>query len=161
MSASTRPAYSHLLPFSIPNCSAVQIINELETPLSKGDLTLQLPTVTQQRSADTSTSSAQPILLAFVGTSLFPLFKETTFGTFTQHPRQYGFDFRLSKEATTQVRLILPIDVSEALQDRFEEILIQSGLLLDGIRAAGDEIMRGAKEESKVNAAQIEQGTKE
>jgi hypothetical protein len=164
--SSSRPKYSHLLPYTIPNCVALQIIGgDTETPLSKGDLTLSLPTITSSgRSPITEgppTSTSAPILLAFVGKTLFPLYKDTNFGTFTNNSRQYAFDFRLSKDTSTQVRLVLPEDITESVQDGFEEILIQSGLLLQGLRAAGDEIMRSARMGGKENAERIKQGTKE
>jgi hypothetical protein len=179
------------LPYTIPNCIALQVISDVEAPLSEGDLTLQLPTVTHSRSsidstntpsspslstslspnaaaAPTSSSSSSsnaspsaPILLAFVGKTLFPLYKDTVFGTFINQPRQYAFDFKLSETTSTQVRLVLPENVQEGVQDEFEEILIQRGLLLQGIRAAGDEIMRGAKESGLANSERLRAGTQE
>lgn len=151
-----RVSSSTLLPYTIPNCVARQVIAGAETPLSSGDLTLQLPTVTHTQSP--STSSPKPVLLAFLGSTLFPLYKTTNFGTFTQSPRTYGFDFQLSEDTSTQVRLVLPDDVQADVQDQFEQILIHYGLLLEGIRAAGDEVMRSATEGGKLNSERIRSG---
>ncbi|UZJ54121.1 hypothetical protein CBS101457_003441 [Exobasidium rhododendri] len=189
-----RVSSNRRLPYTIPDCVALQIIAGKETTLSKGDLILQLPTVTHARSGTptsspsnnnspttlsaysstnstaslsptTSISSSStppaPILLAFVGKTLFPLYQETVFGTFVDKPMQYGFDFKLSRDTSTQVKLVLPSNVKQSVQDEFEDILIERGLLLTGIRAAGDEIMRGARESGRDNSNRLKAGTQD
>lgn len=119
------------------------------------------------------------LLLLQVGEQhTFTLRRGTTMGTHEGHEEWYTFDLDLDLDlggdaapesgdapapaARTWIRLVLPplsasassSDPSSllALRDRFEDLLISRGLLLDGVRAAGDELGQSAAQGGRATA---------
>ncbi|CAO1623932.1 unnamed protein product [Parajaminaea phylloscopi] len=146
----------------IHDVSAFQLVasHVSPEPIAHGDLVLHEP------GSDGSTQGEmQPLLFLAVAEKAFPLYKNTTFGTHADVAEWYTFDVALGgtpaaaaheekgdKDERTWVRLHLPGTIreegseSQRARDKFEDVLISHGLLLDGVQAVGDEWGKAASQ---------------
>ncbi|KAI0773132.1 senescence-associated protein-domain-containing protein [Trametes elegans] len=122
---------------SIPGVIAAQVVGDETSVLSEGTLSLD---VIRQQSVEGQ--KAGPLLTLTVGTAAFPLYKTTTFGTLAENSRTYLF----TPESSA--------DLAE-LQNQFELVLVEYGLLKDGFEAAADEVSRSVREDSARTAQRI------
>ncbi|TCD63799.1 hypothetical protein EIP91_004950 [Steccherinum ochraceum] len=151
---------------TIPGVTAIHVVGKSEVELGSGDLTLIAlsPPPHKGSTSPTSDDGTNPVLALAIGKAAFPLFKSTDFGTLAGDERVYLFSPQVG-EKVGYVKVTLPEGVKEegsefaSLQEQFEKILIDYGLLKDGIAAAGDEIGRGVKESAGSAATKIRGGT--
>ncbi|CAO1637161.1 unnamed protein product [Jaminaea pallidilutea] len=171
--ASTSPATAALSPQPL----ATGDLTLWSTPSTSASLS-------SSSAASTNVDPSEPILLIRVAEQVFPLYKSTIFGTHDGKEEWYTFSVELEPQAGSAgkddtpgvikpdtsaindvarmwVRLVLPpgIHVQSSplsnARDDFERILISHGLLLSGIRAAGDEVGRGAAQSGEETSQQI------
>lgn len=129
---------------SIQDVTALQILpNGDSSTLAKGKLSVI---------STPSDSKDETALILSVGpTTSFPLTKKTLFGTFDDRPNVFAFQLPQS-EGDLNVQIHLPKGIEDPLHPanadftRLEDLLIEKGLLLTGIRAAGNEIAAGIRE---------------
>lgn len=120
----------------IPGSSAAQLVETAAFTLGEGTLAVII------------NADAVTLRLAELA---FPLSPTTPVLTHAHNPLWYFFKGPVSG---SYVRITLPEQsavsgTSESeLRDRFEEALIQAGLLTTGVEAAGDEISAGVKEDA-------------
>lgn len=146
--------------------------------------TLSTAASSSSSSTASNVDASEPILLIRVAEQVFPLYKSTIFGTHDGKEDWYTFSVELEPSAGSAgkddtpgvikpdtsaindvarmwVRLVLPPGIHEQssplsnARDDFERILISHGLLLSGIRAAGDEVGRGAAQSGEETSQQI------
>lgn len=151
---------------TIQDVAALQIVSADAPPQPLAQGKLELYPGDEGGEAD-----SKPILLLTVGNKAFPLLKDTIFGTHAGVEEWYTFDLALPTAASasaatdepsrTWVRLNLPPQIrqegSEAnrARDHFEEVLINKGLLLDGIKATGDEWGQAAAQTGAAAASRL------
>ncbi|KAJ8454434.1 hypothetical protein ONZ51_g13026 [Trametes cubensis] len=140
---------------SIPGAVVAQILGEEKTILSEGRLSLD---VIPQPATD---DAVQPLLTLTVGHATFPLYKTTVFGTLADDSRTYLFQPEVQGVDKGFVCIVLPDAVEQPgtdlaeLQNHFELILTEYGLLKDGCEAAADEVGRSIREDSARTAQRI------
>ncbi|KAI0329468.1 hypothetical protein GY45DRAFT_862146 [Cubamyces sp. BRFM 1775] len=140
---------------SIPGVVVAQILGEETTVLSQGRLSLDV--IPQPAAGD----AAQPLLTLTVGHATFPLYKTTVFGTLADDSRTYLFQPEVQGVDKGFVGIVLPDAVEQPgtdlaeLQNNFELILTEYGLLKDGFEAAADEVSRSIREDSARTAQRI------
>lgn len=139
---------------SIPSCRAIHVLGpDSEVELSRGTLnltddlvlsvgshaTFQLPTASPSEGAggDAASAAAPP-----------------AFGTIDGKPFTYVFQ-PAQLAGAGHVRLELPSD--QHARDALEELLVRHGLLLTGVRAAGDELMRSTLESASRGSDSVKQ----
>ncbi|KAI0755585.1 hypothetical protein C8Q74DRAFT_1373368 [Fomes fomentarius] len=111
---------------TIPGVSAHHILADSDVTLGAGDLNI------------VSGSTAEKVLVLTVGSAGFSLHKGTPFGTLEGEPRAYVFTPEIQGITGGFVKLTLPEGVTEdgsrlsELQTKFEEVLIEHGLLQPG-----------------------------
>ncbi|KAH8105216.1 hypothetical protein BXZ70DRAFT_1004736 [Cristinia sonorae] len=155
---------SQTLALTIPNVTATHVVAKSEVELGKGDLTLitAQPPPTQPHAVEIDESA--PVLALTVGKAAFQLFKSTDFGTLAGDDRVYVFSPQVG-EKVGYVKITLPFGVKEEgselakLQEQFEKILVDFGLLKDGVAATGDNIGRTVQEHAGNAARMIRGGT--
>ncbi|KAI0643364.1 hypothetical protein C8Q79DRAFT_978510 [Trametes meyenii] len=137
---------------TIPGVIAAQVLGEETSVLSEGPLSLVM--LSKQEDEDEN-----PLLTLTVGKAAFPLYKTTTFGTLADDSRTYLFVPQVEGADKGFIGIVLPTaagqphsDLAE-LQNQFELILIEYGLLKDGFEAAADEVSQSVREDS-VRAAE-------
>lgn len=137
---------------TIEGVTASQIIgSEPPKPISTGTLSLL------NGEGEGGDASSSPLLLLKVDQSVFPLHKNTTMGTHEGKEEWYTFNLDVSG-TQTWIRLVLPPLISSEVvsaRDELERQLIKHGLLLDGIRATGDEIGRTSTQTGSETAQSI------
>lgn len=138
---------------TIPGTFVYHVVGHTPVPLAQGDLTVVVPSMSNPISVGQT-----PVLLLTVGGAAFQLYSSTVFGTLASDERVYlfqpdlgegvsGYVLRLSASdkyahaiplPLRYVKIVLPDGVREpdsefnALQERFEKILISRGLLKPG-----------------------------
>ncbi|KAI0688601.1 hypothetical protein BC835DRAFT_1419040 [Cytidiella melzeri] len=144
---------------TIPSVSATHVLGKTTVDLTKGDLTLVTVAPYQPE------HHPNTILVLTVGGAAFPLRPTTTFGTVADDERVYIFTPEIqdaSLPAGGYVRLTLPDKshgLTDAAQEKFEQILIDHGLLKTGVLAASDELSSSINDEAVVVAASIRKST--
>lgn len=169
MSSATDPSTSPPTLLTIDGVTASQIIGDSQPqPLATGTLSV-LPGAIAGSSGSTDAGDDQsPLLLLKIESSLFPLYKDTIFGTHDGKEEWYTFSLRVGTKddaasgssPSMWVRLVLPPLTTPELtsrRDQFEQHLIARGLLLDGIRATGDELGRASAQSGAQAARSVHQ----
>ncbi|THH32717.1 hypothetical protein EUX98_g1458 [Antrodiella citrinella] len=147
---------------TIPGVVATHVVAKSEVELGNGDLTL----IVAAPQASGATVETTPILTLTVGKAAFPLFNNTDFGTVAGDERLYVFSPQVG-EKVGYVKLTLPEGVKDEgsefaqLQEQFEKVLVDHGLLKDGIAATGDNVGRSVQETAGSAARKIRGGTAE
>jgi hypothetical protein len=119
---------------SLANTTLLQLLpGGDEAPLGSGTLGLA------------ATGDAEAPLLLQLNALRFPVARGAQFGTDAADPLLYSFLFAPAGSSSEQFWVRIRLAPGTATE-HFEELLIQHGFLLDGIRAAGDEIARSAVE---------------
>ncbi|KAI1793750.1 hypothetical protein LXA43DRAFT_1081303 [Ganoderma leucocontextum] len=140
---------------NIPRCIAAQILGEEIAILSEG--TLSLVVVPKSEMED------EAVLTLTVGKSAFPLYKNTLFGTLADDSRTYVFNPVSEGTSEGLVAIVLPeadaahgasLDLPSP-QNELELVLVEYGLLKDGIEAAADEVARSIHEDSTRTAQRL------
>ncbi|KAH9913806.1 uncharacterized protein BXZ73DRAFT_55352 [Epithele typhae] len=132
---------------TIPDAIAAQILGERTEVLSAGTLALLLMPLPERD------QEGQPVLTLVVGTSAFPLYCDTAFGTLADDSRTYVFKPQTAGTDKGYVAIVLPDPTAPApdstpssdlaaLQNQFELALIEHGLLKDGLAAVADDLAR-------------------
>lgn len=146
------------LDISIQNVVATQSsLNSFSDsiPLAKGCLSVIDP--------DSSSKS----LIISIETHSWLLNEETVFGTFVKQPNTFAFNLTIPPGLTSRVNLILPIGIENPTHpansdyERFESLLIKKGLLLTGVRAAGNEIASSVRDNVKIGQKGISEISEE
>lgn len=166
----------------IPNVTAAQLVGSDLHPLVTGTLTLQLAPPRDDREVAATEESRVPILLLYVEEKLFPLYKDTVMGTHEGQELWYTFNLPTSSSKSESsssseptpttsstssdiwVRLVLPPLTDDSLlskRDKFEQALIQHGLLLDGLLSTGDELGKSFSQSGISTSQSLEARSKE
>lgn len=151
---------------TIPNTIVKHVLGDSDILLAEADLNLfVLPTPSEPSShAQAEAKDEEPIMTLTVGKAAFPLFRTTLFGTLADDETAYIFSPPIT-EAEGYVKIVLPQGVKEPgsglskLRDAFEGILIQYGLLKEGIEAVGDEVGRSFREHTQTITQRIQEAT--
>ncbi|KAI0073330.1 hypothetical protein K474DRAFT_227988 [Panus rudis PR-1116 ss-1] len=167
----------------LPDESAIRLakgqlslyIHTLPSPCSESTVTSTDDSSSSSSTSSTAFFSSQrvrlrkrppPILTLVVGNAAFPLYHDTPFGTLKDDGRVYIFQPPII-EAEGYVKLRLPHGVMTAssqlshARDTFEQILLDHGLLVDGLEAIGDDLGRTFKEQAVSASSRLRDATKE
>ncbi|GJE99673.1 hypothetical protein PsYK624_159440 [Phanerochaete sordida] len=145
---------------TIPNVAVIHVVGNTSTQLASGELTLM--TVSALDTQPENDSHA--VLTLTIGNAVFPLHKTTVFGTLAESDRTYVFNPEIGQEGMIvvggYVKIVLPEEVSSnkqigQLQEQFEQVLIDYGLLKEGVEAVGDELGRSVRESGASIAGSI------
>ncbi|EKM51053.1 uncharacterized protein PHACADRAFT_263012 [Phanerochaete carnosa HHB-10118-sp] len=169
---------------TIPNVTITHVVGDTNSGLAYGDLTLMTASVLDTKPENDSLA----VLTLSIGNMTFSLHRKTVFGTVTENDRTYVFNPEIGEgqgesvvdgfvsvysvsEACAYatfryVKVVLPEEVTSnqqlrELQEQFEQILIDYGLLKEGVEAIGDELGRSAHEDATNAADLIRATTKE
>ncbi|KAI0089567.1 hypothetical protein BDY19DRAFT_942922 [Irpex rosettiformis] len=143
---------------TVPSASASHVLGKTTVDLAKGDLTLA--SVTPSQSKD-----SEPVLVLTVGEAAFPLYPTTTFGTVADDELVYVFKPETqvgSLPIGGYIKITFPDEhhgLTEELQEKFEQLLIDHSLLKTGVLAAGDEVSRSVNEDATSAAESIHAST--
>ncbi|CAO1639288.1 unnamed protein product [Sympodiomycopsis kandeliae] len=156
MSSTTADTNTGTSLLDIAGVTASQLIGPSASPqpLASGTLSLL--------QAAPSEASNPVLLVIKVDEAVFPLYKDTVMGTHDGKEEWYTFSLSLAEGEKSWVRLVLPpLSTPELVKSRdaFEQHLIARGLLLDGIRAAGDEIGQSSAQSGSQTASSITQSS--
>ncbi|KAI0347419.1 hypothetical protein BDW22DRAFT_1351848 [Trametopsis cervina] len=124
---------THMTILTFPGVTAYHVVGDSSVELAHGDLALIAP-----ESPTAGNEEKAPVLMLTVGSAAFQLYNNTVFGTVAEDERVYVFKPELGEGVSGYVKLVLPEGVQEpntefsALQERFEKLLINRGLLTEG-----------------------------
>jgi len=106
-----------------------------------------------------------PVIMLSVGKAAFPLFKTTLFGTLADDERVYLFAPEMGGHMSGYGKITLPEGVTEPgselaqLQAKFEQVLIDQGLLKEGMAAGADELGKSVRYDSATFAQRLRERT--
>ncbi|OCH85848.1 hypothetical protein OBBRIDRAFT_739112 [Obba rivulosa] len=166
----------------IPDAIAAHVLGQSSVVLGEGTLAIVSTQSSSLAAPAQGGFEDTPILTLTVGSAAFPLFRTSTFGTLANGDyRTYVFTPEIGSEKggyvccihyrmatahtsvgyTSYVQITLPQGVEEAesmlsqLQTRFEQVLVDYGLLKEGVEANADELGKSVRDESAVLAQNV------
>ncbi|RPA99036.1 hypothetical protein L873DRAFT_1684980 [Choiromyces venosus 120613-1] len=153
---------------SIPNVTAVQIVDKTKIPLTTSTLSISLPPPAASTSSKaTATTEAKlllsipPLTIPLTPTSLAGSKPPSTYLVTTPLPSSSSSsdDNKQQQPQTAFIELSIPPDSPHLL--RFEEILVEHGFLEKGLVADADEVATAVRSAAATGAEKISGATQE